>query len=161
MDHLQEQHQEFMREAIRLSVKNVEEGIGGPFAAIVVREGEIISSGTNIVTTSNDPTAHAEIIAIRKACKLIDSFRLNGCIIYTTCEPCPMCLGAIYWARPAAVYYGNTQTDAAEIGFDDRFIYQELELPPKDRSIPQEQILQPEARQAFLLWKNSNNKKDY
>src|SRR5690349_8787150 len=119
----------FMRRAIELSVENVRNGNGGPFAALVVREGEILATGTNLVTTALDPTAHAEIVAIREACRKLGQFQLGGCEMYTTCEPCPMCLGAIYWARPARVYFGNTAADAAAIGFDDSFIYQQLRVP--------------------------------
>ena len=118
-----------MREAIRLSKEGMESGHGGPFGAVVVKDGEIIASGFNRVLSSNDPTAHAEVTAIREACQRLKHFQLDDCILYTSCEPCPMCLGAIYWARPKAVYYANTRKDAAEIGFDDDFIYRELELP--------------------------------
>src|SRR5260370_41227599 len=124
----------FMRRAIALSMENVRSGRGGPFAALVVHEGEVIATGTNLVTTSLDPTAHAEVVAIREACRKLSQFQLSGCEIYTSCEPCPMCLGAIYWARPAKVYFGNTASDAAAIGFSDSFIYQQLgraaALPP-------------------------------
>ena len=154
-------HQEFMREAIRLSIQNVEQGLGGPFAALVVKEGKIIASGTNLVTCSNDPTAHAEITAIRQACKKLGTFQLNGCDFYTSCEPCPMCLGAIYWARPSRVFYANTQADAAAIGFDDRFIYEEIALPKEGRSIPQQQILHEEALIAFKLWNEKEDKEEY
>lgn len=155
------QHQNFMREAIRLSILNVKHEQGGPFAAIVVKEGEIIANGTNQVTASNDPTAHAEVVAIRNACKILGTYQLSGCELFTTCEPCPMCLGAIYWARPSCVYYGNTQSDAAAIGFDDHFIYQEIALPPEARSIPQQQLLPTEAIEAFRLWDQSAQKKGY
>ncbi len=151
----------FMREAIRLSVENVNSGKGGPFAALVVKDGKIIASGTNLVTSSNDPTAHAEITAIRNACKVLNSFQLEGCEIYTSCEPCPMCLGAIYWARPTRVYYGNRQADAAAIGFDDSFIYDEIALPQSSRSLPQEQLLPEEALKAFVQWKNKEDKTEY
>src|SRR5215469_11770721 len=119
----------FMREAIRLSIENVKNGHGGPFAAVVVRNGEIIGRGTNQVTTLKDPSAHAEILAIRDACHALNDFQLPGCHIYTTCEPCPMCLGAIYWARPERVYYASTAADAAAIGFDDSLICEELKIP--------------------------------
>ncbi len=119
-------HQRFMREAIELSKINIQEGRGGPFAALIVKDGTVLARGTNLVTSTNDPTAHAEIVAIREACQALGSFQLEGCDMYTSCEPCPMCLGAIYWARPRAVYYANTRDDAAEIGFDDRFIYDEF-----------------------------------
>ena len=115
-----------MREAIRLSIENVESGRGGPFGAVVVKDGVIIARGANEVTSTNDPTAHAEVVAIRNACKALGTYQLEGCEIYTSCEPCPMCLGAIYWARPDKMYYGNTKEDAAAIQFDDHFIYQEI-----------------------------------
>lgn len=150
-----------MRQAIRLSVENARTGKGGPFAAIVVKDGEIIATGVNEVTAGNDPTAHAEIVAIRKACKALHSFQLTGCEIYTTCEPCPMCLGAIYWARPDKMYYANTKEDAAAINFDDDFIYKEIELPPADRHIPEIQLLHEEALAAFEAWKNNPNKVEY
>jgi guanine deaminase len=136
-----DERQQFMREAIRLSIENVRSGRGGPFAAIVVKEGKIISRSTNLVTSTNDSTAHAEIRAIREACKIFGSFQLDGCVIYTTCEPCPMCLGAIYWARLDRVFYGNTKQDAAEINFDDSFIYEEFLKPPTQRKIFMEQLL--------------------
>src|ERR1700728_4672046 len=120
----------FMARAIQLSIENVRTGRGGPFGAVVVKDGKIIAEAANNVTGTNDPTAHAEILAIREACRNLGAFELTGCEIYTSCEPCPMCLGAIYWARPARVYYGNTATDAAAIGFDDSFIYVELQIPP-------------------------------
>jgi guanine deaminase len=153
--------EEFMREAIRLSELNVATGKGGPFGAIVVKDGRIIARGTNQVTATHDPTAHAEIIAIRNACRELESFQLEGCELYTSCEPCPMCLGAIYWARPAKVYFANTQSDAAAIGFDDGFIYQELALPHADRKLPQEQLLADEAREAFARWQQTENKTPY
>ena len=150
-----------MREAIRLSLVNVETGKGGPFGAIVVKEGRIIARGTNLVTATNDPTAHAEVVAIRNACRELETFQLEGCELYTSCEPCPMCLGAIYWARPSKVYFGNTQADAAAIGFDDRYIYQELALPHAERHLPQEQLLQDEALKAFTLWQETKDKTTY
>ena len=152
---------QFMREAIRLSIENVQTGKGGPFAAIIVKDGNIIASGTNLVSSTNDPTAHAEIAAIREACKILNSFQLDGCEIYSSCEPCPMCLGAIYWARPERVFYGNTKQDAAEINFDDSFIYEELAKQVDDRDIPMTQILHEEALAAFKAWKESPNKIDY
>lgn len=142
----------FMREAIRLSLEKMEAGFGGPFGAVVVKDGVIIARGFNNVLTSNDPTAHAEVDVIRKACKALDTFQLTGCELYTSCEPCPMCLGAIYWARPDKVYYGNTKEDAASIGFDDYFIYREIEKPLPDRAIPMEQLLQQEAKESFKAW---------
>ncbi|MGA3246234.1 MAG: nucleoside deaminase [Bacteroidota bacterium] len=153
--------QQFMREAIELSRSNVRECKGGPFAALVVRGDTIIARGTNLVTSTNDPTAHAEIVAIRAACQVLGAFQLTGCDIYTTCEPCPMCLGAIYWARPRAVYYANTKHDAAGIGFDDRFIYDEFPLPHEQRKIPMRQILRDEAYVAFREWTDKSDKISY
>lgn len=147
-----ETHEDFMREAIRLSIEKMKAGFGGPFGAVMVRQGEIIARGFNNVTSSNDPTAHAEVDAIRKACQLLGTWQLEDCDLYTSCEPCPMCLGAIYWARPRRVFYGNTKTDAARAGFDDRFIYEELEKPLPARAIPMEQLLPEEAREAFKEW---------
>lgn len=156
-----EKQKEFMREAIRLSIENVESGRGGPFGAVVVKDGEIIARGVNKVTDSNDPTAHAEVVAIREACIKLDSFQLDGCEIYTSCEPCPMCLGAIYWARPERVYYANTKKDAADIDFDDDFIYQELDLTINARNLPTEQLLRDEAIIAFKKWSESTTKTEY
>lgn len=156
-----ESHEKFMREAIRLSVENVTTGKGGPFGAVVVKDGEIIAGGANEVTQSNDPTAHAEVVAIRRACEKLGSFQLDGCDIYCSCEPCPMCLGAIYWARPARIYYANTKEDAAAIDFDDDFIYQEIDLPVAQRKLPTAQLLRDEALEAFTLWQESMKKTTY
>jgi tRNA(Arg) A34 adenosine deaminase TadA len=150
-----------MREAIRISIENVNSGHGGPFGAVIVKDDEIIASGVNSVTRTNDPTAHAEIVAIRKACEKLNSFQLDGCIIYTSCEPCPMCLGAIYWSRPDGLYYANTKSDAAKINFDDKFIYDEINLPVYSRKLPTKQILRKEALEAFKLWSYSNTKIEY
>jgi len=150
-----------MREAIRLSIENVQSGRGGPFAAIVVKDGTIIARGTNLVTNTNDPTAHAEIAAIREACKILRTFQLDGCEIYTSCEPCPMCLGAIYWARPAKVFFGNTKQDAAEIDFDDSFIYEEISKPLMQRKLPMKQLLHEESLTAFNAWKEKPDKIKY
>ncbi len=150
-----------MRKAIALSIDNVKNNLGGPFGAVVVKDGHIIATGTNCVTSHNDPTAHAEVIAIRNACKELNSFQLDGCEIYTSCEPCPMCLGAIYWARPKAVYYGNTKADAAKIDFDDQFIYNELDLPLQERKLKMQQLLGDEAIQAFELWQKNTEKTEY
>jgi len=152
---------DFMREAIRLACENVSSGQGGPFAAVVVKEGKIVASGVNRVTTDLDPTAHAEVNAIRNACKVLGSFQLEGCEIYTTCEPCPMCLGAIYWARPLKVYYANTQNDASVIGFDDSFIYEEIEIEPMNRKIPMEPLLREEGLEIFRLWREAESKTEY
>ncbi|ELR72033.1 Guanine deaminase [Fulvivirga imtechensis AK7] len=150
-----------MREAIRLSIHNVESGNGGPFGAVVVKDGKIIAHGTNQVTATNDPTAHAEVVAIRKACEILGSFQLDGCEIYTSCEPCPMCLGAIYWARPDKIYYANTKEDAAAINFDDQFIYDEIERPISERKLFTQQMLRDEAIEAFKKWSESSDKIEY
>ncbi|WP_460567055.1 nucleoside deaminase [Flaviaesturariibacter terrae] len=152
---------DFMREAIRLSVDNVESGRGGPFGAVVVKDGVIIARGANSVTSANDPTAHAEVVAIREACRVLGTFQLDGCDIYTSCEPCPMCLGAIYWARPARLFYANTKRDAADIHFDDQFIYEEIEKPIEERSLFTRQLLREEALEAFRKWAASTLKTDY
>lgn len=152
---------EFMRKAIALSIDNVKQNKGGPFGAVVVKGGKIIATGANCVTTDNDPTAHAEVTAIRNACKKLGTFQLEDCEIYTSCEPCPMCLGAIYWARPKAVYYGNTKADAADIEFDDQFIYDELDLPLNKRNLKMQEFLRDEALEAFDLWKNNTTKVEY
>ncbi len=151
----------FMREAIQLSINNVKSGNGGPFGAVVVKAGEIIAKGANEVTSSNDPTAHAEVVAIRNACKALGTFQLDGCEIYTSCEPCPMCLGAIYWARPDKIYYANSKEDAAAIDFDDQFIYEEIDKPLADRQLFTEQLLREEALEAFQLWRDSLDKIEY
>ncbi|MFA5649255.1 MAG: nucleoside deaminase, partial [Bacteroidales bacterium] len=137
---MNETHQQFMREAIKLSLTNIEQN-GGPFGAVIVKDGSIIATGTNRVTANNDPTAHAEITAIRAAAQKISSFDLSGCTIYTSCEPCPMCLAAIYWARIDQIFYGNTKLDAKNIGFDDSFIYDEIALPSSKRSIKTAQLI--------------------
>ena len=152
---------EFMRKAIELSIDNVKNNTGGPFGAVVVKDGKIIATGANSVTSHNDPTAHAEVMAIRNACKALNSFQLDDCEIYTSCEPCPMCLGAIYWARPKAVYYANTKKDAAEIEFDDQFIYDELDLPLENRNLKMQQMLRDEAIKAFEFWQQNLEKFDY
>lgn len=154
-------HIEFMREAIKLSIDNVTSGSGGPFGAVVVKDGEIIAWGVNQVTSSNDPTAHAEVMAIRNACKFLGTFQLDGCELYTSCEPCPMCLGAIYWARPDKIYYANSKEDATEINFDDGFIYEELAKPLNERKLFTKQMLREEALEAFKLWAESQDKVAY
>ena len=153
--------QKFMKKAIRISVANVEKQKGGPFGAVVVKAGKIIARGSNQVTASNDPTAHAEVVAIRKACKALKTFQLTGCEIYTSCEPCPMCLGAIYWARPDKLFYANSKEDAAAINFDDRFIYEEIARPIAKRKLFTKQILRDEALEAFKKWSESTNKTEY
>jgi tRNA(Arg) A34 adenosine deaminase TadA len=149
-----------MRKAINLSIENVKRG-GGPFGAIITKDGKIISTGVNQVTKNNDPTAHAEINAIRKAARKLGTFDLSGCEIFTSCEPCPMCLSAIYWAHLDKLYYGNTKIDAKDIGFDDSFIYDELELNPANRKIAMIRLLPEEAMQAFEDWKNKEDKVPY
>lgn len=151
----------FMKKAIEEALNNVLTNHGGPFGAVVVKDGKIIGVGRNEVTSSNDPTAHAEVQAIRDACRYLNTFQLTDCEIYTSCEPCPMCIGAIYWARPKAVYFGCTKQDAAKIGFDDQFIYEQLALPMEHRKIPMKQISPDEADLPFRTWKGSNNKVDY
>ncbi len=152
---------EYMIEAIKLSINNVVEGKGGPFGAVVVKDGIIIARGVNRVTATNDPTAHAEVIAIREACTILNTFQLSGCEIYTSCEPCPMCLGAIYWARPDKLFYANSKQDAASINFDDQFIYDEIGKPLNQRKLFTQQILREEALIAFTKWKESSNKIEY
>ena len=149
-----------MKKAIALSIENVKRG-GGPFGAVIAKGGKIISTGVNQVTKSNDPTAHAEINAIRKAARKLGTFDLSGCEIFASCEPCPMCLGAIYWAHLDKLYYGNAKTDAKEIGFDDSFIYDELELNPENRKVSMQRLLPDEAIIAFEDWKNKEDKVEY
>ncbi len=144
--------EEFMKEAIRLAVMNMENGHGGPFGCVIVKNGEVIASAFNEVLKNNDPTAHAEIMAIRRACKKLNTYQLDGCEIYTSCEPCPMCLGAIYWSRPSKVYFAASRIDAAEAGFDDNHIYDQLNLPLPNRVIPFEQIMQHEVKKVFNKW---------
>ncbi|MFZ0815848.1 MAG: nucleoside deaminase [Candidatus Sulfotelmatobacter sp.] len=151
----------FMARAIQLSIDNVLSGCGGPFGAVVVKDSVIIAEGTNQVTSTNDPTAHAEMLAIREACRKLGVFDLGGCEIYTSCEPCPMCLGAIYWARLSRVYYGNADADAAKVGFDDSLIYRELAQPHSQRRIPMIQIMRDEASAAFRAWQEKPNKIEY
>ena len=153
-------HEEYMREAIRLSIENITQG-GGPFGAVIVKDGQIIATGTNRVTATCDPTAHAEVSAIRQAAKTLNSFDLSGCDIYTSCEPCPMCLGAIYWAHIDRMFYGNTKTDAKNIGFDDSFIYDEIDLRLEDRKLKAKQLLPEEAIKAFQAWENDTEKTPY
>lgn len=152
--------QELMKTAIDLSVKNVAEG-GGPFGAVIAKDGKIVATGVNRVTADHDPTAHAEVSAIRAAAKALGTFDLSGCEIYTSCEPCPMCLGAIYWAHLDRMYYGNTKTDAAKAGFDDAFIYKELDLDPQKRSLRSEMMMHDEALQAFDDWMKKDDKIRY
>ena len=150
----------FMQMAINLSIENVANG-GGPFGAVIVRNGEVIATGVNRVTANNDPTAHAEVSAIREACAKLGNFKLEGCTIYTSCEPCPMCLSAIYWAGISKIFYGNTKTDAKIIGFDDSFIYDEIALPYAQRSIPCNNIMREKALSAFRAWEAKSDKTLY
>lgn len=152
---------QFMVKAIQLALENVKESTGGPFGAIVVKDGKIVGIGQNHVTRLNDPTAHAEVQAIRDACKNLNTFQLNDCEVYTSCEPCPMCLGAIFWARPKAVYYASTKEDAAKIGFDDQFIYEQLNVPHEERKIPMVKLYPEEADAPFKAWRISNEKIAY
>lgn len=152
---------DFMRRAIALAIENVRSGSGGPFAAVIVKNEGIIAEGTNRVTRTNDPTAHAEVVAIRKACRVLADFQLHGCDLYTTCEPCPMCLGAIYWARPARTFYAATAADAAQAGFDDAFIYDELKVRPDSRRIPMTQLLREDSLAIFSAWKQQESKTPY
>ena len=156
-----EKQKKFMKEAIRLSMENAKNGKGGPFGTVIVKNGNIISSGVNKVTQSSDPTAHAEIVAIRSACEKLGTFQLVGCEIYCSCEPCPMCLGAIYWARPDRIYFANTKEDAADINFDDNFIYNELDVSTTQRKLPTTQLLRDEAQMAFTQWRESTAKTEY
>ena len=151
----------FMARAIQLSMDNVLSGRGGPFGAVVVKDGNIVAEGANQVTSTNDPTAHAEVVAIREACKKLGAFDLEGCEIYTSCEPCPMCLGAIYWARLARVYFANADADASRIGFDDSLIYRELAQSHSQRKIPMIQIMREQALAAFRAWETQPNKIEY
>ncbi|MBK6340414.1 MAG: nucleoside deaminase [Bacteroidetes bacterium] len=152
---------EFMLRAIELSKNGLESGKGGPFGCVIVKDGKIIGEGNNQVTSTNDPTAHAEMVAIRNACKNINSFQLEGCEVYTSCEPCPMCLGAIYWARPDKIYFANNRSDAAEIGFDDAFIYDEIEEKIENRQIQMEPLGRMEALEIFKQWKLKTDKIEY
>jgi tRNA(Arg) A34 adenosine deaminase TadA len=151
-------NEKFMREAIRLSIREMRRGRGGPFGAVVVRDGKVVGRGCNQVTSANDPTAHAEIVAIRAACRRLKTFQLDDCVLYTSCEPCPMCLSAIYWARLGQVYYANTRRDAAKIDFDDDFIYREVALPIRRRKLRMSQLLREEALAAFAEWVRKPNK---
>jgi guanine deaminase len=151
----------FMARAIQLSLNNVLSGKGGPFGAVIVKNGEMIAEGVNRVTAINDPTAHAEVVAIREACAKLRAFELTDCDIYTSCEPCPMCLGAIYWARLARVYFGNLASDASKIGFDDSFIYREIAQVLRKRSIPMVPMMREQALAAFRAWQEKSNKIPY
>ncbi len=155
------EHKKFIQEAVRMAAENVDTGLGGPFGAIIVKDGTIIGRGVNRVTGNNDPTAHAEVMAIREACRNINSFCLDDTVIYTSCEPCPMCLAAIYWARIDSIYFASTNTDAAKAGFDDSFIYREIPLPLEKRAIPISQIDCPDGFMPFKKWMEMENKTKY
>lgn len=156
---LSEEDKFFLREAIKLAREGMHSDLGGPFGAVIVKDGKIIGKGSNNVASSNDPTAHAEITAIRDACKNLGSFQLGGCTLYTSCEPCPMCLGAIFWSRPVRVVYAANQIDAETIGgFDDHFIYEQINIDPKERKIPALQGLREEAQEVFREWQEKENK---
>lgn len=155
-----EQDREFMQMAINLSIENVANG-GGPFGAVIVRNGEVVATGTNRVTANNDPTAHAEVSAIRAACAKVENFKLEGCICYTSCEPCPMCLSALYWAGVSRIVYGNTKEDAKAIDFDDSFIYDEIAKPYALRAIPCQNLMREEALAGFRAWTEKEDKIEY
>ena len=156
-----ERHEEFMRRAISLAQKGIDEEAGGPFGAVVVKDDEVVGEGFNQVTSTNDPTAHAEVVAIRRACEKLKTFQLDGCVIYTSCEPCPMCLGAIYWARPLRVFYAATRKDAADIGFDDQFIYEEIEKNFEHRQMKLVNLMRDEGLTVFENWANKTGKTKY
>lgn len=152
---------EFMSRAIALAREGIDRGDGGPFGCVIARDGRIVAEGNNQVTSTNDPTAHAEIVAIRNACKALGSFQLDGCTVYTSCEPCPMCLGAIYWARPDRILFAGTREDAAEAGFDDETFYREMGLPNDKRRLPLENLMRDEAREVFAAWIEKPDKIEY
>jgi tRNA(Arg) A34 adenosine deaminase TadA len=156
-----EQDKKFMEMAIRLAQNGIDENAGGPFGAVVVKDDEVIGRGQNCVTSTNDPTAHAEVMAIREACQTLNSFQLEDCVLYTSCEPCPMCLGAIYWARPEKIYYAGTREDAAQAGFDDQFIYDEIAGEIEDRQIETINFMRSEVLTVFENWKNKEDKIEY
>lgn len=153
--------EKFMRRAIELAQKGMETGAGGPFGCVVVKDGEIVGEGSNLVTSTNDPTAHAEVVAIRNACQNLNSFQLEDCTIYTSCEPCPMCLGAIYWARPKQLFFACNHEDAAKVGFDDHFIYLEIERPIEQRKIKSINFLREEGLKVFQNWADKSDKTKY
>jgi guanine deaminase len=156
-----EPREEFLVMAFEIALQGVESGAGGPFGAVVVRGDDVLASAHNQVVATNDPTAHAEIGAIRAACAVLNSFQLDDCELYASCEPCPMCLGAIYWARPAAVFFSATRDDAAAAGFDDAFVYEEIALPPQARTLPMRRIEHPEAAAPFAAWESKPDKVEY
>lgn len=151
----------FMQRAIDIALEGMDRGKGGPFGAVIVKDGVIVGEGSNEVTSTDDPTAHAEVVAIRRACEKLGDFQLKGCELYTTCEPCPMCIGAIYWARPDKVYYGSTKEDAAVIGFDDQFIYEEIDVAMQERKIPFVQMYREGTIGLFEKWDEKDDRVDY
>jgi len=151
----------FLQQAILLAIENVKLGRGGPFGAVIVKDGKVIATGTNLVTSSNDPTAHAEVSAIRNACEALESFQLEGCTIYSSCEPCPMCLAAIYWARPQRLVFAADKNQAADAGFDDAFLYKEIVLPLEQRTLHTDNIVLEDTEKPFFVWKNNNEKIEY
>jgi guanine deaminase len=158
---MDEKHIAFMRRAIELAQNGVDNDHGGPFGCVIAKDGQIVGEGCNEVTSTYDPTAHAEIVAIRSACRSLESFQLTGCVVYTSCEPCPMCLGAIYWARPSAIYFAGTREDAAAAGFDDELFYDELDRPNDERQLKLQPMLREEAQQVFDSWVQKPNKVEY
>ncbi len=158
---MSDQHENFMRRAIELARKGVDEDLGGPFGCVIVKDGEIVGEGCNQVTSANDPTAHAEIVAIRNACGALGTFTLEGCTVYTSCEPCPMCLGAIYWARPAAIFIAANREDAAAAGFDDEHFYIEIEKPNQQRELRMQTLLREESQRVFASWIAKTDKIEY
>ncbi len=155
------QDEKFMEEAVQLSRRHIEEGQGGPFGCVVVKDGVVVGRGWNSVLAGNDPTAHAEVVAIRDACRNLGTYQLNGCVVYTSCEPCPMCMGAIYWSRPDKVFYANTREDAARTGFDDSFIYEQLSLPLEQRKIPMIPMDKTNAQDVFRQWLEKEDREKY
>lgn len=156
-----DEHKKFLSQAIELSREHMQKGDGGPFGALIVRDGQVVGAGWNQVTSSNDPSAHAEIVAIRRACENLGTFTLKGAVIYTSCEPCPMCLGAVYWARLEKIYYANSRDDAARIQFDDEFLYREISRSISERAIPMQQLLHDEALAVFTEWAAKPDKIPY
>ena len=155
------EHEQFMRRAIALAREGADENLGGPFGCVVVKDGRVVGEGSNQVTSTNDPTAHAEIVAVREACRNLESFQLDGCTVYTSCEPCPMCLGAIYWARPERIFVAGTRADAAMAGFDDDLFYSELAKPNEERQLKMETILREESQAVFRFWIEKPDKVEY
>jgi guanine deaminase len=158
---MNDNHIAFMRRAIELAQNGVDNNQGGPFGCVIAKDGRIVGEGCNEVTSTNDPTAHAEVVAIRAACRNLNSFQLSGCVVYTSCEPCPMCLGAIYWARPTAIFFAGTRDDAAAAGFDDELFYSELEKPNEERQLKMQSLLREEAQKVFKHWNEKPDKVEY